>query len=577
LHSALTPLIRFIARNLVLLLAIAIVIAAARFAHREWTQLQAARANAAMLARSVDEAGRYQQTESAALASRVAHLHGKPITALDSRIADIRQALQSTPPVQQSNLLPLLANRGASGVGVGEGVAAYYKRQLAAEALRQELAYLERLRATLSAVFERDAAIARLADLRTAHETVYAQYLQNKRLRDGLNWIDAQLIDYPLFQDARLAALETEHQRLLLANRQAGESVQVQQNALAQLAKAARFQAFTVDQGRMDAVIAPLRQALAHTQTSMAANWVWRLATPIRDALPLAALVLLSTFIGHLLVKALFYYVLAPLAARRKPIRLDHVASGQIVLRGDVQRPVDPRMIRSAVSQAVMLAKGEEMLVLADYVQSASVHGKKDTKWLLDWAYPWTSLISGLYALTRIRTTGADERVVLSASADALSELALITIPAGSAMVFQPRGMVGVIYDAATPLAITRHWRLGTLHAWLTLQLRYLVFHGPVTLIVSGTRGVRVERAGDGRTISQASTLGFSANVDYSTVRCETFFPFYMSKTALLQDRFAGEGGYYVYDETPRGGKKAGFVERGLEGVVDGVLKVFGI
>ena len=166
---------------------------------------------------------------------------------------------------------------------------------------------------------------------------------------------------------------------------------------------------------------------------------------------------------------------------------------------------------------------------------------------------------------------------MLSASEDPLSEIAMITLAPGSAMVFQPRCLVGVVYNAAAPLRITPHWRLGSMHAWLTLQLRYLVFHGPATLIVKGSRGVRVEPAGRGRLISQASTLGFSAGVAYSTVRCETFFPFYQGKTALLQDRFEGNSGYYVYDETPRGGKKGNFVERGLEGFSDAVLKVFGI
>ncbi|MCK7502947.1 MAG: hypothetical protein MZV70_01815 [Desulfobacterales bacterium] len=33
--------------------------------------------------------------------------------------------------------------------------------------------------------------------------------------------------------------------------------------------------------------------------------------------------------------------------------------------------------------------------------------------------------------------------------------------------------------DMDRPMQITRHWRLGSLSAWLTLQLRYIVFHGP--------------------------------------------------------------------------------------------------
>jgi hypothetical protein len=167
--------------------------------------------------------------------------------------------------------------------------------------------------------------------------------------------------------------------------------------------------------------------------------------------------------------------------------------------------------------------------------------------------------------------------VVVSSDSDAVSELALVTIPAGAAMVFQPHGMVGVIYPTATPLKITRRWRLFSAHAWLTLQLRYLIFRGPVTLIVKGTRGVRIEPAGQGRIISQFATLGFSSHLHYATVRSETFWPYYQNQTPLLQDKFDGANGYFIYDETPRFGKSGGFFSRGLEGVTDAILKVFGI
>ena len=551
-----------------MLLVIAVLIAVASFVHGEWKQLQASRTNAGVLVHVLDEAGRHQQQEAAAVQSRVDLLRRGSIEALRSRIA-VLKSRQLPVPASPPSLLSLTLD--------GRGISAYYRQRVTDEILRQELAYTELLYANASALFERDAARARLNALHAAHVQLYARYLANKRLRDELNWVDAQRINVPLLSDERLAALETERVLLVRANKQAGEAVELQRDALSRIKAIEGGQLFRLDQARLDEVMAPVRQAHARAETTLAAHWAARLLHPVVDALPLAALVLLSGFAAHFLLKVLFYYVLAPLAARCKPIRLDAVTGGQIAARGGAVVSSTALAIDSGVAQTVILAAGEEMLVLPDYIQSSSVQSKMDTKWLLDWAFPWTSLISGLFALTRIRSTGADERIVLSASADPLSEIALIVIPAGSAMVFQPRGLVGVIYPCAAPLKIARYWRLGSLHAWLTLQLRYIVFRGPVTLIVSGTRGVRVEAAGDGRMISQASTLGFSANVAYATYRCETFFPFYLGKTALLQDSFSGGSGYYVYDETPRAGKKAGLFERGLEGVVDAVLKVFGI
>ncbi len=111
----------------------------------------------------------------------------------------------------------------------------------------------------------------------------------------------------------------------------------------------------------------------------------------------------------------------------------------------------------------------------------------------------------------------------------------------------------------------------------MELVLRFLIFHGPAKLIVKGCRGIRVEQAGKGRSINQAATIGFSANLAYSNTRCETFASYLMGKQELFNDKFAGENGFYFYEETPHFGKKTGITGRGIEGVTDSILKIFGI
>ncbi|HET9694969.1 MAG TPA: hypothetical protein VFP48_11335, partial [Steroidobacteraceae bacterium] len=177
----------------------------------------------------------------------------------------------------------------------------------------------------------------------------------------------------------------------------------------------------------------------------------------------------------------------------------------------------------------------------------------------------------------------ADERsstrVVVSAQKDPLGEVAVIELPVDAAMVVQPRSVAGVVQPVGRPVVITRHWRLGTLHAWLTLQLRYLVFHGPCHLILKGCRGVRAEQPDwdSPRIINQAATIGFSANLDYRNTRCETFISYLRGKEDLFNDLFAGGPGRFVYEEMPAGRRTAGLTGRGLEGFVDATLKVFGI
>lgn len=156
-------------------------------------------------------------------------------------------------------------------------------------------------------------------------------------------------------------------------------------------------------------------------------------------------------------------------------------------------------------------------------------------------------------------------------------KVSVIEVPEGSSIVLQPRGLVGVLQQRSRPLRISSKWLSGYLHSWLTLQFRYLVFHGPVKLVMKGCRGVRMEPTGGGRLINQSATLGFSANAKYSVRRCETFVSYWRGVEELFNDQFAGTNSVYIYEEMPSLHRKAGIAGRGLEGLTDSVLKVFGI
>ena len=333
--------------------------------------------------------------------------------------------------------------------------------------------------------------------------------------------------------------------------------------------------AFTLKQEQIREMLAPLEARIK----ALAKNTVAVLWESAARVVPTALGILVGLILLPVAIKAFFYFVLAPIAARRAPVHLLPGASGAL-LNADGGAIGSDNASASAVSQTVSVDDSHELLIDPAYLQSASVAGAKQTKWLLDWSHPLTSLASGMYALTRIRAA-APEAIVISATADPLSEVGVFSLPASSALVLQPRSLVGVLQPRDAPLRITSHWRLGTLHGWLTLQLRYLVFHGPATLVIKGCRGIRVERAGangeSGRRINQAATMGFSANLQYSTTRAATFFPYLMGKQGLLDDSFAGADGYYVYEEVPSAAGKAGVTGRGLEGFTDAVLKVFGI
>jgi len=324
------------------------------------------------------------------------------------------------------------------------------------------------------------------------------------------------------------------------------------------------------------AILAPLDDLIATKRETMesAERQAERIQGSVKRVFLNAILILLLVTLAPAGIKAFWYFVVAPAASRRPPIRLRERAGGSAkATPGDPMETSRARV--SAVSQELCIGEGEELLVHPDFLQSSADRGRKDTKWLLDWRYPFTSLAAGMVALTRIRASSA-ESCVVSSKTDPFAEVGVIELPEDAALVLQPRNLVGVVQRIDRPVRIERRWRFG-LGAWITFQFRYLIFEGPGRLIVQGCRGVRIEAAGRGRSIDQGATIGFSANLDYSRRRSETFGAYLMGMRGLFNDSFSGSPGFYVYEEMPYFGRKSGITGRGLEGLTDGVLKVFGI
>lgn len=289
-------------------------------------------------------------------------------------------------------------------------------------------------------------------------------------------------------------------------------------------------------------------------------------ATVIRNILRNALVLFAFILALPLLIRCLFYFVLAPIAERRPSIRLslDQVSRAPIPL-------ADP----SRTSVSIQLGEAEELLVRQGFLQSTSEAGCKQTQWLLDWRHPLSSIASGLTFLTRIR--GAGSRTTVSAVRDPLAEVTVLHLARGASCVLHPRALAAVVQSAHEPLKVTRHWRLASLHAWLTLQLRYLVFHGPAQLVIKGSRGVRVERAESGRIFGQQQLVGFSTHLAYTVRRTETFWPYFLGREQLLKDRVHDGDGVLIVEEAPMSGRNRHGARRGLEGAFDASLKAFGL
>lgn len=414
---------------------------------------------------------------------------------------------------------------------------------------------------------------------RRAHEIAYKALQENEERKNQLLATDPLEAYIPLTPvNRKLNEITRERKVLLEKNLAAHEAWKTQKSHVDDLKAPEKGASFELELIKPERFTEQLRDERERLMKDLDQNWLGKAFAGVRDrsvnALPLAIPIVLGIVLVPMAIKVVLYFLLAPIAARRPAVALLPTSSGAIDPLGDADHADDATV--SSVSRAVTIDAESELLVHQEYLQSSPHGGVNDTKWLLSGRYWLVSLAAGLYGVTRMRSE-SPLSVVLSATRDPLSEIGSVVIPEGSAVVLQPRHLVGVLQRRNQPLRITGHWRLGSLHAWLTLQLRYLVFHGPVTLIVKGCRGVRLEPAEPGRSINQAAMIGFSANLGYSSRRSETFFGYWRGKQPLFNDSFSGTSGKFLYQEMPHAGGRSGVTGRGLEGVMDAFLKVFGV
>lgn len=297
-----------------------------------------------------------------------------------------------------------------------------------------------------------------------------------------------------------------------------------------------------------------------------------RLWASIKEVLPGVITAFLAIILMPIAVSVLTYFGVAPLAARGFGVRLLPQASGELITvspHKDLQR--------------IELDRGWELLIDPSLTRSTPKSLKARPRYLLDWSMPLSSIVTGLYLLTSIQSDSKESVTVAAAppKGNPRTKIAVLELPENSALVLQPRCLVGIVQRIDRPIRITRHWRLASLSSWLTLQFRYVVFHGPARLIVKGEGGVEVESVQRDAVLNQAATLGFSANLNYGVARSEPFFAYYSGKKELFDDCFSGPGSY-IQEVTLGTGSGAGSTRkpwflRPLEVLVNTIFKALGL
>ena len=277
-------------------------------------------------------------------------------------------------------------------------------------------------------------------------------------------------------------------------------------------------------------------------------------------------------FLGPTAGKVALFFVLAPLITRGRPVRLAETM-------GEM-----PGVGLSSVSAEVTLLPGERLWVREKFLQASDEGLKRKTRFLPDWHLPFTWFASGLTELVEMRNRHLTREYVctLSNQSNPHSELAVVILRPEVKMVIRPSFIAGAILADGQRLMVKRRWQLFRWQAWVTLQFRFLEFHGPCRLIIAGSRGVRaewlVDRAANpnpARRANQDATIGFTPNLNYQPARAETFWSYYRGMNPLFDDLFSGQGLFLCQQVSADGDAKQ--ARKFWSNVWSGALKVFGL
>jgi hypothetical protein len=569
-------ILAWIARNAFALILIVLMLLAARYVAPpagewfadQWRIVRTAsvqKAAYAEAARDLEVYGARRRAEAdgwgAALArSTEAQLHRQRAT-VAPRIA--RQEASRLSPAQ----LAVAAARGDS-----KAIFGHYRAEMEVALLAQERDHLDAL---LSARAAQREGLRLQAQRRAALEHLSSSHNDWLTARRTYERLQARFMAGPRNAFCRASPLDLgcDNYRALRAARRAMDVAAAQNRAartrLARIAQAekGRIRADAAFEGAGNVVRqqqAALADDIEQLDRTVRSSPLLKASRIVADVLPTALLILGLALVSPLLIKTILFYGVAPLAEGRPPIRLTDADEGRASM-----------LAGSAVSQRIHLQPGEALLVRPDALQSTPHHAATRTRWLLDWTMPLSSVASGMVALTLIEVEQPDT-ILVSATGGPLMEIALIRLERGSALVLRPRALRGLLQSASEPVRITRRWRFGV-SAWLTLQFRYLILHGPCTLVVEGARGVRLEEAGSGRGINQAAMIGFSAGLAYGVARTETFGAYLLGTQALFNDSFSSADGVHLHEEMPLEMRRGGVWRGGLRGLGDAALRVVGL
>jgi uncharacterized protein (AIM24 family) len=278
-------------------------------------------------------------------------------------------------------------------------------------------------------------------------------------------------------------------------------------------------------------------------------------------------LVFLGLFFGPLSVKAISFYLLAPLAKTATPITLNAAAGPNA--------PADEGAVEYGERQKEMridLAQEESLLVKPGWY-SLNTEGNTRTRFFWDGTKPFASYAMGLVKMTEFVPDAAPAREIrIGSEADPNHDIIAIQLRNHPGYVVKHGHVVAT---SGSQLRIEKRWRLWDWKSWLYGNLRYVFFTGTGAIYVHGYGAVSINLPTNPRhRIKERHVIGFDTRTSFRMIRTETFVGYWLDSRSLYDINFLGQGSFLQQQSFGRKDEK--IFRSLLEDLLGAIGKVLG-
>ena len=238
--------------------------------------------------------------------------------------------------------------------------------------------------------------------------------------------------------------------------------------------------------------------------------------------------IVLFVLLASPLWKILCFFGVARFAEKASPIQLTEPTNSGDILYKNAEKTI-----------AIKVDFSNPLWIRMDYMNQYDRNLARRTRLFWKWSAPFISYVSGLVELTEftIKNTDEDGTVVLSPKVEG-NYITAIQLQQHSGIVIHPAYIVGISGN----IQLRTQWSW-SLHSWLTGQHRYIIFYGTGQLYLEGRGGIYAMETSPAKTSVESRLLvGFDSQLAYSTIRTETFWPYFRNKISLIDSQFSGKG-----------------------------------